>query len=144
MNQRKNIDKVKQKVSNPKEIKKIREFLDSQKKIVFAYLYGSFINSKNFRDIDIAVYLKDKVSFKFIVDLKAKLSKVLNLPCDIFDIRILNGILKNPDAFSLLFLERLFKEGKLIVNKDFKVLGEFLEKYSNKYREAQALLKEVR
>ena len=131
-------------MNNPKEIKKIREFLDSQKKIVFAYLYGSFINSKNFRDIDIAVYLKDKVSFKFIVDLKIKLSKALNLPCDIFDIRILNGILKNPDAFSLLFLERLFKEGKLIVNKDFKVLSDFLEKYSSKYREAQALLKEVR
>ena len=78
------------------------------------------------------------------MDLKIKLSKALNLPCDIFDIRILNGILKNPDAFSLLFLERLFKEGKLIVNKDFKVLSDFLEKYSNKYREAQALLKEVR
>jgi len=131
-------------VNNPKKIKKIREFLDSQKKIIFAYLYGSFINSKNFRDIDIAVYLKDKVSFKFIVNLKIKLSKALNLPCDILDIRILNGILKNPDAFSLLFLERLFKEGKLIVNKDFKVLGDFLEKYSNKYREAQALLKEAK
>jgi len=135
---------MKQKVSNTKKIKKIKEFLDSQKKIAFAYLYGSFINSKNFRDIDIAVYLKDKVSFKFIVDLKVKLSKTLNLPCDIFDIRILNGILKNPDAFSLLFLERLFKEGRLIVNKDFKVLGDFLEKYSNRYREAQSLLKEVR
>ena len=131
-------------MSNAKKIKKIKEFLDSQKKIVFAYLYGSFINSKNFRDIDIAVYLKDKVSFKFIVDLKVKLAEVLNLSCDIFDIRILNGILKNPDAFSLLFLERLFKEGRLIVNNDFKVLGEFLEKYSNKYREAQALLKEIR
>lgn len=124
--------------------RKIKGVLDAQREITFAYLHGSFLSSKDFRDIDIAVYLKNKISFGFVVDLKLKLSKVLNLSCDIFDIRILNGILDNPDAFSLLYLDRLFTEGKLIVNKDQEFLGDFLEKYSNRYREAEALISEVR
>lgn len=124
--------------------RKIKNILNAQREIIFVYLYGSFLSSKNFRDIDIAVYLKNKISFGFVVDLELKLSKVLNLSFDIFDIRILNGILEDPDAFSLLYLDRLFREGKLIVNKDKEFLGGFLEKYSNRYREAEALISEVR
>ena len=123
--------------------RKIKNILGRESQIIFAYLYGSFLGSRNFRDIDIAIYLKNKISFRFIADLELKLSKVLNLSLDIFDIRILNGILENPDAFSLLYLDRLFTEGKLIVNKDFKVLGDFLEEYNLKYREAEGLINEA-
>lgn len=123
--------------------RKIKEILISQKEIVFAYLYGSFTKSKDFRDIDIAVYLKNNPNFTFRADLKIKLAKALGICPDIIDLKVLNDILKSPDGFSLLYLKELFREGKLIVNKDFKRLGKFLEEFSNRYREAEALLTEL-
>jgi len=132
----------------------IKKILEKEKEIIFAYLYGSFLNfstpnqnkfgsGQGFNDIDIAIYLNARKPLKFIADLDFKLSKALNVSPDIFDIKILNNILEKPDAFSLLYLERLFSEGKLIVNKDERFLGEFLERYSGKYREAEVLISEV-
>jgi predicted nucleotidyltransferase len=123
---------------------KIREVLNREKNISFAYLYGSFVSTNSFRDIDIAIYLKRKIPFKSIANLEIKLSENLNLSPDVFDVKVLNGILESPDAFSLLYLERLFKEGELIVNKDFEILTDFIEKFSNKYREAEFILSEIK
>jgi hypothetical protein len=123
--------------------RKIKNVLAREKEITFAYLYGSFLSSKNFRDIDIAVYLKNKISFKFIVDLKMKLSMSLGLSPDIFDLRVLNRILENPDAFRFFYLKRLFREGRLLVNNNFKVWSDLLEEYSLKYREAEGLISEA-
>lgn len=127
-----------------KEIERqIAQTLREEREVIFAYLYGSFLEKDNFRDIDLALYLK-RNSIITAVNLQTKLSRILGLPPDILDVRLLNGILKHPDAFTLLYLERIFKEGKLIVNKDPKLLADFLEKYSNKYRESEFLLAEVK
>jgi len=44
-------------------IVKIKELLSSMSNIVFAYVHGSFIKSKSFRDIDIALFAEAKNSF---------------------------------------------------------------------------------
>lgn len=122
---------------------KIGSVLKSEKNILFAYLYGSFLSSNRFNDIDIAVYLK-RPSFGDIADLKIKLARSLKSPTDFIDITMLNGILNSPDAFSLLYLERVLKEGKLIVKHNHKMWSNFLEQYSSKYRASVALLDEAR
>ncbi len=124
-------------------IERIEKILKKEKNVVFAYLYGSFLSSGKFNDIDIAVYLKN-LSFGYIADLKIKLAAALKKPSDIIDITILNGILESVDAFSLLYLERVLKEGRLIVNQSHKIWTDFLEEYSNKSRASEAILDEVR
>lgn len=122
---------------------KIEKILNAEKNIIFAYLYGSFLSSCKFKDIDLGIYLKE-ISFGFIADLKLKLAKILSISSDFIDIALLNNILDSPDAFSLLYLERLLKEGRLIVNHNFKIWSDFIERYSTKYRASEGILEEAR
>ncbi|MDT7858464.1 MAG: nucleotidyltransferase domain-containing protein [Candidatus Aenigmarchaeota archaeon] len=41
-------------------IRKIAEVLEKEKKVAFAYLFGSFLSNKYSKDIDLAVYVKGK------------------------------------------------------------------------------------
>ena len=122
---------------------KIEGILKKDKNVLFAYLYGSFLSSHKFNDIDIAVYLK-RPSFGDIADLKVKLAGALKPPTGFIDITMLNDILNSPNAFSLLYLERVIKEGKLIVKHNHKIWSGFLEGCSNEYRASVALLDEVK
>ncbi|HDH91534.1 MAG TPA: nucleotidyltransferase domain-containing protein [Candidatus Aenigmarchaeota archaeon] len=57
-------------------IGKIRRVLARDKRILFAYVYGSFVKNKKYaRDIDIAVFVKGKVSSYFERKLAMKISK---------------------------------------------------------------------
>lgn len=122
---------------------KIREFLNSKKEVIFAYLYGSYLKKKDFHDIDIGLYLKVRVSLKFIANLKIEIASALGVPADIIDLRVFNHILDNPDSFCLLYLKKVLEEGKLLVNKNPKVLSDFLEDFSSRYREVEFLLSQV-
>ncbi|MCC5994378.1 MAG: nucleotidyltransferase domain-containing protein [Candidatus Aenigmarchaeota archaeon] len=46
-------------------IRKIAEVLKNEKKVAFAYLFGSFLSSKHYNDVDLAVYVKGKVDVNF-------------------------------------------------------------------------------
>lgn len=122
---------------------KITRILNKEKDILFAYLYGSFLSSNDFRDIDIAVYLK-QASFGYVADLKIKIAKALNKQSNFIDITALNGILDSPDAFSLLYLERVLKEGDILVKRNAEIWSNFIEEYSNKSRSSAAMLQEAR
>jgi predicted nucleotidyltransferase len=125
-----------------KQKNKVESILNKERNVLFAYLYGSFLSCDAFRDIDIAVYLK-QVSFRYLADLKIRLSKSLNMPSDFIDITVLNGILESEDAFSLLYLEKVLKDGALLVNHNIKLWSDFIEDYSNKFRAAEAILIEA-
>ena len=47
---------------------KIKEILSADGRVVFAYVFGSFLDSKSFRDIDVGIYfnkiLKEEVLTK--------------------------------------------------------------------------------
>ena len=94
----------------------LKEFLESYKAVVFAYLYGSYARSKEhpFSDIDIAVYLKEN-SFNVYMDILGKLPEIGKE----IDLRVLN------DA-PPLFKYKVIKEGKLLVNKDPELLRQFI------------------
>ncbi len=48
-----------------------------EENIIFAYLYGSFLNGISFRDIDIGIYL-DKANEKDIEELELRLTKEIS------------------------------------------------------------------
>ena len=95
------------------ELKKI---LEGVKGILFAYVYGSFIKKELFRDIDIAIWIKDNEDpFKYEVDLKVPV-----------DIHVLN---KAPITFKHV----VFTEGKLLFSMDEKTRIEVVDETIRQY-----------
>lgn len=107
-----------------KIIKEIASFLKPQKEIVFAYIFGSFLDPVpiTFRDIDIGIYIKEtkKDSFDYETKLMIFLEKFLQLPVDI---KILNSA---PSQFQ----SNVFSKGQLLFCKNEKALTDLLESTS--------------
>ena len=77
------------------------------------------------------------------VDLKIALYQATGLSADMFDIRVINGILEKGDLFGLLYLKNIFSEGRLIVDKDPEVRTDMIDRYGFKYRECEGLITEL-
>lgn len=121
----------------------IKKVLLQDGRTIFAYVYGSFARGEPFRDIDIGIYVKnpEKHAFTIPSDLKEELSRRLrekgeDLTADKFDVKVIN------DA-PFTFLNRLFKEGKLLVDLDPDLRTDLIEYVSIKYRECTGLLAEA-
>jgi len=91
------------------EIKKsAREIFSSRKEIIAAYIYGSYLRSNFFEDIDIGLLLENAFKppslyeARIAGELERKLGKRIN-----FDIRILNGR-------SVRFLFTILKSSKRV------------------------------
>lgn len=79
-------------VKKEKTVQKLKTFLSEEKEIVFAYLHGSFLNEDEFNDVDIVLYLDEKILKKinpvdFEISLSLRLEKYLKVPVDV---KILN------------------------------------------------------
>jgi len=99
------------------DVKKIKEALEKDENVIFAYLYGSYSRGKRhkFSDIDIAVFLK-KYDTNAYMELFSRVPTVLKKEVDI---RILN------DA-PPLFKYKIIKEGNLLFVKNLEILKEFI------------------
>lgn len=118
-------------------IHSIINVLKRDPRIVFAYLYGSAIHEGQYRDIDIGVYISDKEDILSVLsDIKITLSLETGIPPDQFDIQIINN------ADNLLYLEQVLN-GRLLVDKDPDLRGDFIEYFSMRYREAEGILREA-
>jgi predicted nucleotidyltransferase len=121
----------------------IKNGLEEDNRLVFAYLYGSFARAEAFRDVDIGVYLRNPVESQFAVsfDVKERISRNLrrlgvNVEADRFDVKILN------DA-PFTFLKRVFIEGILLLDREPDRRTDLIEYVSVKYRECAGLLAEA-
>jgi len=121
----------------------IKDVLCQDGRVIFAYVYGSFITEKSFRDIDIGIHVKNPEENPFGIssDIKTELSHLarregLNFTADQFDIKMIN------DA-PFTFLKRIFKEGILLIDNDPDLRTDIVEQVSLKYRECAGLLVEV-
>ncbi len=87
--------------------------LSSRKEVIFAYLFGSFINGVPFKDIDLALFLDLKmVASDQIENYGERCSEDLgNIFRQIFDVSILN---KAPASFVL----NVLKKGELLFSKN--------------------------
>lgn len=95
-------------------IERLREVLERDEDILFAYLYGSAVHDPSFPigDIDVAVYLKPAGMKEYIIkeeELTAFL--ISKLHTDEIDLRILNGL-------PLVLKYSILKGGKLFFSRD--------------------------
>ncbi len=95
-------------------------------------------------DIDIAVYsATDADPHKLSADLKVDLHKKTGIAPGSFDVRILNTVVERGDIFGLLYLRNVIEADRLLVDKDPKACGDFLECYGTRFRECEGLMQEV-
>jgi uncharacterized protein len=109
-----------------KIIKDIKEALLKEESIIFAFVFGSFLDSPSFRDIDIGVFAKGINKggiFDYELELSKKISDIYGLSPDIFEIKALNFA-----PYS--FLNNIFSRGKLLFSKDDSLLTDMIEETS--------------
>lgn len=80
-----------------RSLEKIGEFLKNRDEVVFAYVFGSFVEGETFNDIDLAVYVDEshpaaKDTF-YDVKLSLQLEKILNYPVDVVLLNRANSII---------------------------------------------------
>ena len=102
---------------------KIKNILFPKKEIIFAYVFGSFLDSPSFRDIDIGIYfnkiLKEEV-FNEEIKMAEKISKKCGLSIDTIDAKILNFA-------PFHFLNNVFKNGTVLFSRNEKLLSDMIE-----------------
>lgn len=125
-------------------IKSITRALAKDSRVIFAYLYGSMVVEGQGNDIDIAIYADEQVNPHLLsADLKILLHEDTGLSPDTFDIRVINGLLRNGDIFTLLYLKSVLTNSRLLFSRDPEVQSDFLERYGLKYRGCEGLIQEL-
>ncbi len=121
----------------------IKDAVTADERAVFAYADGSFARDETFRDIDIAVYVRDLEENPLLIisDLQVNLSRAskknnLDITADDFDVQVINHA-------PFTFLKTIFQEGILLLDRDPDVRTDVIEYVSSKYRECAGLLAEV-
>lgn len=117
-----NRDKAKKLPITEKEIiiNRITKFLEVHQEISFAYIHGSFLQEGHFKDIDVAVYLKNipESFLQYELELEAELMKSLGESA--IDVRVLN-------ASPLSFRYHVIKGGRILMARDDDIRADFQE-----------------
>jgi len=126
------------------DIEVIKKVFQRNEQVVFVYLYGSFTEGEKYRDLDFAIYSTAECdAYRLSTDLKIALSECTGISPDFFDVRIINRLVDHGDLFSLLYLKQIFETDELLIDKNFDLRADFIEKYSMKYRECEGLINEM-
>lgn len=101
-------------------LEKVKEFLAGGRDVMFAYLHGSILRGTPFRDVDIAVFLRERpeTPLKLEATLSQDLWKFVGNPALEFDVKVLN-------AAPLHFQYAVIKEGTVIHSVDEKLRVEY-------------------
>jgi len=93
-------------------ISMLKEMLEKDEAVVFAYLHGSFVEGSSVRDVDIAVWLRSGADpLDYIVSRSLEMEQRLGLPVDI---QVLN---EAPIPFRYV----VYTRGRLLTVKDEKL-----------------------
>ncbi|MFN3395247.1 MAG: nucleotidyltransferase domain-containing protein [Thermodesulfovibrionales bacterium] len=110
-------------------ISSVGSFLERDERIIFAYIFGSFVDPEMpfFRDIDIGVYVRDykerdRETYEIELPLELQRSSEYKYP---FDIIVLNR--------ADIFLIKNVIEGELLFTKDEDLWSDFVEKALLRY-----------
>jgi uncharacterized protein len=126
-----------------KIISAIANCLEQEESIIFAYFFGSFPKEESYSDIDIGIYLKSEPAHPYTVtsELKSLISRKLQeqgIPfiADKIDIVIIN-------LLPFTFVHRIFREGRLILDRNPELRAELMEHNCIKMRECLGIIKEA-
>lgn len=107
--------------NNKENIKKlIKDFLVNNTQIVFAYLFGSFVEEDKFNDIDIALYSAEENIDT--IEIALELERFLNVTIDIINIK------KAPD-----YLIHSISKGDVLIDNDEDLRIDFITAAWSKY-----------
>jgi len=108
----------------------IKAELEGRSEILFAYLFGSFVESPAFQDVDVAIYVTDQGTVKdgmmYSIQLSVALERKIGCPVDVI---LLNA---SPDH-----LVHQISKGQVIVNKDDDVRTDFITAAWSRYFDIQ-------
>lgn len=110
--------------------------LGQEPDVAFAYLHGSFLEGRPFRDIDVGVYLEDVdgatpgAATGRILEIAARLSAELDIPVDV---RPLNSA---PPAFAFHVLR-----GRRLLSRDDDQLARIMAETARCYLDIEPLLR---
>jgi len=115
-----------------KILKKIKTILEKDENIILAFVHGSFLSNAPFRDIDVAVLLRDEEkAFEYVIYKNVKLEKEIGLP---IDTQVLNNA-------PVTFKHSVITRGKLLFTRNKKELHKFIEKTLKEYWDLKTLIK---
>lgn len=121
---------------------KISDVLNADDRVIFSYLYGSFITGNFFNDIDIFIFIRAHENpYACSVSIKEKLFSCVteagfSIAIDDFDVRIINDAPYD-------FVIDLLCDGMLIVDKDPDIRTDYVEHISDEYRVNYFILDEA-
>jgi uncharacterized protein len=110
----------------------LREALESQEKIAFAYLFGSFAEDLPFHDMDVGVYvegIKESDATFYAFRLAELLTSKLHMPVDV---RVLNFA-------PVTFLFHVF-QGEMIQERNEDLRSRIMEQTAQKYLDLKPIL----
>lgn len=120
------------------------EVLDKDKRVTFAYLYGSIAIEGSGHDVDVAVYPKSGIDdASLCIDLKIELHEKTGIYPELLDIKSIQGIIEKGDILALLYLRNVLEKGMILINKEKVVHADFLERYGRKFRACESLIQEL-
>ncbi|USS41007.1 nucleotidyltransferase domain-containing protein [Thermococcus aggregans] len=109
---------------------RIKDYLKSRREVLFAYIHGSFLENRPFRDIDVAVFIKSKPGRFYEMELEEELSRLTGFPVDV---RVLNNA---PVEFRFHVIG-----GELLFSRDEKARCDFEEQTMREYHDYSYYLK---
>ena len=105
--------------------------LSGESDVAIALLYGSFVDSEAFHDVDVGVYLRSGQSgLLYGALLSQRLSERVGLPVDA---RVLNGA-------PVSFLYHVLR-GQVVLSRDDELLGDLMERTVQRYLDISPLLR---
>lgn len=132
-------------IKNMLEVTPIKEVLEKDERVIFAYLFGSATKEEKFNDIDIGIYCTEEAlrnPFALTSDIKFCLYKATSITADRFDITVINFLFSSDTAHSLFVLGEIF-DGILLIDKNPDLRTDLIERVSHMFLEAEGLLMEV-
>jgi predicted nucleotidyltransferase len=105
----------------------LSQTLEKEENVLFAYLHGSFAEGRPFRDIDIAVFVKEskipkEKSLDFEMSISLRLEKIIKMPVDV---KVIN--------YAPLGFQYHSTGGILLVCRDDDLRVDFLTKMRSLY-----------
>jgi len=111
-------------------VARMEAMLVARPEILFATIFGSFLNGEAFHDIDVAIWTAGTADARLDIDLAASLSREFDLPVDV---RRLNDA---PVSFRFNALR-----GRPIAVRDDRLLADLMERTARDYHDRAELLR---
>lgn len=109
-----------------KLLESLGKMLEEDGGILFAYVHGSLVEKGFFRDVDVAVWIRNPGdAFKYEVNVSARLEVCLNIP---IDLHVLN-------MAPLPFKHHVLTRGRLLFSRDeaerMRIVDETIRQYAD-------------